>query len=69
MIFKIRVIPNSKEESVIEDDGVIIVKVRAKAEKNKANMAVVKLLEKYYGKRVRIVYGMKSKDKMVEIES
>ncbi|MEM2856239.1 MAG: DUF167 family protein [Candidatus Nitrosocaldaceae archaeon] len=68
MMLKIRVISSSKEESVTEEDGVIIVKVRAKAEKNKANMAVVKLLEKYYGKRVRIVYGMKSKDKMVEIE-
>lgn len=37
--------------------------------KEKANVAVVKLLEKYFGKRVKIVSGFTSKNKIIEVEN
>ncbi len=68
MKLKIKVIPNSKTEQIIESDP-IIVKVRAPPEKGKANKAVVKLLSKHFNAKVRIVSGEKSREKVIEIIS
>jgi hypothetical protein len=65
-ILEIKVIPNSRVEKVIEGEP-MVVKVREPPEKGKANKAVVKLLSKHFGSRVRIVSGDKSRTKLVEI--
>lgn len=67
-MIKIKVKPNSSENSVEEGD-VLVVRVKAKAENNKANVEVVKLLSKYFGKKVRIKRGKSSSNKVIEFEN
>ncbi|PXF52221.1 MAG: hypothetical protein C4B56_06700 [Candidatus Methanophagaceae archaeon] len=70
---EIKVIPNSKEETVIEPEAEaelkpLIVRVKEPPIKGKANKAVVKLLSRYFNARVRIVSGTNSRRKIVAIE-
>ncbi len=70
---EIKVIPNSKEEAVIEPEAEaelkpLIVRVKEPPIKGKANKAVVKLLSQYFNARVRIVSGTNSRRKIVAIE-
>ena len=51
----------------ISDDE-YLVELKAPAKKGKANTALVKLLSKHFGRGVRIVGGLTSRDKIVEIE-
>lgn len=69
MRINIRVIPNAKKDEVLEDTktGVLVVRVKAKPDDNKANIAVIRLLESISGRKVRIVSGFKSRRKAVEI--
>ncbi len=53
MIIKIKVFPNSPEERIEDLDGSLNIYVKARAENNKANLAVIKLLSKYYKKSVK----------------
>ncbi len=64
---EIIVVPNSKKEQILDEDP-MRVKIKEKPEDNKANVSVEKALSKYFGKKVRIVKGFKSKRKVVEIE-
>jgi len=62
----IKVTPGSKEEGIIQGDP-LIVKVKARAEKNQANLAVIKLLQKHFNSPVRIVKGKTSRRKVIAI--
>ncbi len=66
---QIKVKANAKKNEVVDKGEYYLVTVKEKAEDNKANMAVVKLLSKYFKKRVRIVRGLRNKDKVVELIS
>ena len=63
---KIKVKANSRENKVEDKGDYYLVSVKEKAKENKANLAVIKLLSKYFKKKVRIVKGLRSKDKIVE---
>lgn len=64
---EIKVIPNAKKEEIV-DGSPLKVYVREPAEKNKANIAVLKLLTgKFNAKNARLLSGAKSRRKMVEI--
>ena len=67
MRVQIKVVPGSKNSSVEEKDGEIIVRVKAPPEKGKANKEAVRLLEIHFGKKVRIVSGHTSRKKIIEI--
>jgi uncharacterized protein (TIGR00251 family) len=58
---------NAKKDEVSKEKDIYKVSVKAKAEHNKANIDVIKLLEKYFKKKVRIVKGLKSRKKVVEV--
>ena len=64
---EIKVVANADTDEISEKDGMLIVRVRAPAQDNKANLAVIKLLSKHFGKDVRIVSGFRSRRKVVEI--
>jgi len=64
---KIKVIPNSKQEKIFIKDGILVVKIKEKLEKGKANAAVIKVLENYFNKKIRIVSGFTSKNKVIEL--
>jgi len=57
----------SKTEIIGFIDGVLHVRVKSVADKGKANAELVKFLRKVTGKRVEIVKGLRSRDKIVRI--
>jgi hypothetical protein len=63
----IRVVPNAKKDEVVADSGRLTVKTTAPPDKGKANRAVLKLLEKHFGRKVRLVAGEKSREKIIEV--
>ena len=67
MIIKVKAKPGAKEEKIEEKNGWIIVYVKSRAEKGKANRDILRLLERHYGKTVRIVSGRNSRTKIIEI--
>ena len=68
---KVLVKPNSNKDEVLGwDDSrqAWKVTITAPAEENKANIAVIKFFSKLTGKRVRIVSGLTSKQKVLLIQ-
>jgi uncharacterized protein YggU (UPF0235/DUF167 family) len=72
MIISVKVKPNSSENSVEKSEsGEIIVRVKARAEDNKANIAVIKALSKYYNvpsQSIKIKSGLRNSKKIVELK-
>jgi uncharacterized protein (TIGR00251 family) len=64
---KIKVFAGAGRDDVSEKDGALVVRVKAPAENNKANIAVMKLLTKHFGREVRIVSGFTSKRKTIDV--
>ena len=58
----------NKEESIEKIGDKYIVSVKEKAENNKANLAVVKLLSKYFRNKVSIKSGLRSKNKIISVK-
>ncbi len=69
MWITVEVKAGSKKDEVIRGEGDrYIVRVKAQRKKGKANTAVLKLLKKHFGQPARIVSGLTSTTKIVEIE-
>ena len=67
--FKIIVKPNSKKTEIIgydKDKKAIKLSVSASADKNKANIEVVKFFSRLLKKKVIIVSGLKNKEKIMK---
>ena len=56
---------SSSKSSSIKIGEVLDVYVKEPADKDKANIAIIKLLSKHFGKKVRIKAGLKSKHKTI----
>ena len=77
MRIKIKVRPNSNEQGVekIPDEifseegfeGFYFAKLKSSSEGGKANLELVKLLSKYFGKEVKIKSGFTSRMKIIEV--
>ncbi len=68
MIIKIKVKPNSKEQKIEKiSENEFKINLKEKAEDNKANLELLKLLRREFKKPVRIIKGLKSKNKIVEV--
>ncbi len=65
---KIVVKPNSKKEKIELLDSFYKVDVKEKAENNKANLALIKILSKYFGEKVYIKSGLRSKAKIIDVK-
>ncbi len=68
---QIRVMPNARQNSVEEEDGIWKIRVMAPAVDGKANKAVIQQLADHLGVRksaITIVKGEKSRDKTIEID-
>ena len=69
--FKIIVKPNSHENKVLSYDKekkAYRVNIKAKPEDNKANIEIIKFFSKLLRKKVRIIKGLKSKEKIIKTE-
>ena len=68
MILHINVKPNSKEQSIEENESGLIVRVKSPATDNKANTEMIKLLKKHFNaKDIRIKNGFRSHKKKIEV--
>ena len=69
MKIKVKVKPSASEDSVEKiSDEEYIVSLKARAEDGKGNVALVKLLKRYFkDKEVRISSGFASRKKIVEV--
>lgn len=68
MIIEVKVVTNAKKEEIIKiENNKYKVSLKEKAENNKPNIELLKLLKKYFGKNVKIIRGLKSRNKIIEI--
>lgn len=71
MIINIRVIPKARVQKIVADGDTLRVYTNAVPADGAANVAVIKMLAKYYDvpkSRIRIIRGETSHDKIIEIE-
>ena len=71
MKIKVKVMPNSSKEEVVQQDvSEYIVRVRAPAQEGRANEAALRVLAAHFKvsrSSVRIVSGFSSKHKIIEV--
>ncbi len=69
MNIQVKVKAGCKKENIQKlSDNEYVISVREKAEDNKANLAVVKLLSKYFKRKAKIRFGLKNKNKIISLE-
>ncbi len=69
MRITVEVKAGSKKNEVIRGEGGrYVVRVKAQRKKGKANVAVLKLLKNHFGRQARLVSGVTSTTKIVEID-
>ncbi len=69
MIIKVKVKPNSKKQEIRKiNEEKYEVNLKSPAEKNKANIELIKLLKKHFKKKIKIKSGLTSKNKVIEAE-
>lgn len=70
MKLNVKVTPNAKKTEIIEEGGLLKVRLAAPAVSGKANSALVELLTEHFGVKkssIRITKGQKSRNKIIEI--
>jgi hypothetical protein len=73
MLIKVRVLPKSSQNSIIEEIGKdfdLKVKITVAPENGKANKEVVRLLAKHFHKKqaeIKIIKGLTVKNKIIQI--
>ena len=69
--YSVKVIPNAKHAEIVEEkEGALKVKLKAKPQDGEANKALINLLADHFKakkKDVKILNGLKSRNKIVEI--
>lgn len=68
--FKIIVKPSSRENKIENFDSqknAYRISIKAKPQGNKANIEIIKFLTKLLKKKVKIIAGLKSREKIIEI--
>ncbi|MBR3169608.1 DUF167 domain-containing protein [Candidatus Saccharibacteria bacterium] len=71
MKIQVTVKPGAKNEKIVTSGDGLIVYLHARAHDGEANAALIKVLAEYYGVskgQVTIIRGVKSKQKLIEIE-
>jgi uncharacterized protein (TIGR00251 family) len=70
MKIQVKVKPNSKAEELSQEGDSFIAKVKEPPKEGKANQAVIKLVAEHFGisqSKVRILSGLRSRNKVIEI--
>ena len=70
MLISVRLHPNSSQEKILKrDEGFYEAWLKEKAVDNKANIALMKLLKRHFGKPIKIKTGLTSRNKIIEVEN
>jgi len=70
MKINVRVIPNSKRDIIVKENEKLKIHLKAKAVNNEANKYLIEILSEYFNAKknnVKIVKGLKSREKIIEI--
>jgi len=67
MRVKIKVKPGSGKQKIEKAEEGYVVWLKERAEDNKANIELLKLMKKYLGKNIKIIKGVRSRDKIIEV--
>jgi len=67
MIIKVKVKPHSGEQSIEHEGDYYLIKLKSQPEDNKANVELVKLLQRYFKREVRLKSGFTSRNKILEV--
>ena len=68
MKIKVRLHPNSSQEKIKQIGENYEVWLKEKPIDNKANLKLVKMMKKYFGLQVKIISGLNSRNKILEVE-
>jgi uncharacterized protein (TIGR00251 family) len=72
MLIKVKVFPEAKKEGVVKRaDDEFEVRVKERAEKGRANRAVISVLANYFKiseSKIRLIKGFKERNKIFEIK-
>ena len=69
MKIKIKVHPKSSQEKINKiDEESYEVWINTSAVDNKANITLIKILEKYFKSKIKITSGLKSRNKIIELK-
>jgi uncharacterized protein (TIGR00251 family) len=68
MQYKLKAKANAKENKIELKDNTYYVSIKEKPIEGKANTAIVKLFKKELGKKIRIIKGLKTNEKVIEIQ-
>ncbi len=68
MKIKIKVKPGSGKQEIVKTGDEYLVYLKNRAEDGKANLELLKLLKKYFGKNINIIKGLKSRNKIIELK-
>lgn len=66
---KVVVKTNSKENKIEKIDDYFKVYLKARPVEGEANLELVKFLSKYFKKRARIISGLRSKEKLINLKA
>ncbi|MEM4245632.1 MAG: DUF167 domain-containing protein [Candidatus Nanoarchaeia archaeon] len=67
MGYQLKVKTNAKENKIEFKDGIYFVSIKEKPIEGKANKAIIKLFKKELKKNIRIIKGLKSSEKVIEL--
>jgi uncharacterized protein len=67
MRITVKVKTNSKKQEIIQEDNSYKVFLKSQPIEGKANEELIKLLSKHFKKKVKIVSGLRGKEKIVEL--
>ena len=70
MILEVKVIPNSKEEKIYQENGIYKIKLKKPAVEGKANSELIKFLSEEFTikkNKIKIIKGEKNRNKIIEI--
>lgn len=70
MIIQVRVIPNSKENKVVQENDKFKIYINSPAQDGKANKALIEILSDHLNTKksqITIIKGNKSRDKTIKI--
>jgi len=69
MVFiSVKVHANSSQEKIKEIDKGLEIWLKEKPIDGKANEKLIKLLKKHYKKNIKIISGLRSKNKLIEVK-
>jgi len=68
MMLKVKVKPGSEKQEIMKiSEDEYIVSLKKRAEDNRANIELIKLLKKYFKKDIKPIKGLRSRNKIIEV--